>query len=413
MKKYLKVFACLFICALTVSLFSSCGKEKVEIETDGYDISDEAQVNEENESQPKVQPVTHGDIAEYLEKMEITDENVKKARDEIVNALKAKKDELLSGVGISDGKINSSSLAQKLAVEFPPTNENGYQKFYDFLAKSENITVEEANASDNGEKAENSEQKSGNTAEDESYKKLSKKLNSLSAEVEKSKTSAIWFIISYMLLIIVCVILLLHNFNVQDTLDIIKKNVSSQSQKSPVSYSDSEEYAKLQREISALRGELNQKDNEIETLKFQIGNLQRSNDSYNAELASRMRSEERQMTMNASAPDRYNRLINSSEDLAAYGFKPCKIVTGPGINGCKLESEDARYARFYCFSEGGSITLYPAKDIKVKQLGSLYLPYFDILGSGERVKLQRGAVLLKNGMADCYDIAQKGSVELL
>lgn len=412
MKKYLKVFACLFICTLTVSLFSSCGKEKVEIETDGYDVSEEAQVNEENKSQPEVQPVTCGYIAERLEKMEITDESVKKARDEIVKELKAKKDELLSGVGVSDGKINSSSLAQKLAVEFPQTNENGYQKFYDFLANGKDIIVEETNVSDNAKKADNSEQ-SGNTAEDESYKKLSKKLNSLSVEVEKSKTSAIWFIISYMLLIIVCAILLLHNFSVKDKLDIIKKNVLSQSQKSSVSYSDSEEYAKLQREISALRGELNQKDNEIETLKFQIGNLQRSNDSYNAELASRMRSEERQMTMNASAPDRYNRLINSSEDLAAYGFKPCKIVTGPGINGCKLESEDARYARFYCFSEGGSITLYPAKDIKVKQLGSLYLPYFDILGSGERVKLQRGAMLLKNGMADCYDIAQKGSVELL
>lgn len=412
MKKYLKVFACLFICALTVSLFSSCGKEKVEIETDGYDVSDEAQVNKENESQPEVQPVKCEFVAERLEKMEISDENVKKARDEIVKELKAKKDEPLSVISVSDGKINCNTLAQKLAVEFQPTDGNGYQKFYDFLANGNYITVEEANASDNAEKAENSEQ-SGNTAEDESSKKLSKKLDSLSAEVEKSKTSAIWFIISYMLLIIACAILILHNFSVKDTLDMIKKNVLSQSQKSSVSYSDSEEYAKLQREISALRGELNQKDNEIETLKFQIGNLQRSNDSYNAELESRMRSEERKMTMNAPASDRYNRLINSGEDLTAYGFMPCKIVTGPGINGCKLESEDARYARFYCFSEGGSITLYPAKDIKVKQLGSLYLPYFDILGSGERVKLQRGAMLLKNGMADCYDIAQKGSVELL
>lgn len=117
MKKYLKVFACLFICALTVSLFSSCGKEKVEIETDGYDVSDEAQVNEENESQPKVQPVTCGDIAERLEKMEISDENVKKARDEIVKELKAKKDEPLSGVSVSDGKINCNTLAQKGSVE--------------------------------------------------------------------------------------------------------------------------------------------------------------------------------------------------------------------------------------------------------------------------------------------------------
>lgn len=397
MKKFFKAFVYLLICILLIASFSACGKKDVADEN-GLN-ENQVESSESNANEKKDTGVTYKDIAEHLEKLKISEDkqDISELRNKIVLELKKGENQSIDGVVVDNGGINNNLLSQKLSEIFKPTEENDYEKFYDFLkgcVDEETDDISEKNNLDSLEK---------------SNADIMNKLLQIEDAVKKSGTSKFWFVLTYLLLILAIAILLFHNLSIKETLGNIKNNLKSRKTES--SYNN-EDYGSFQREISALRNELNQKEQEVAILNSQINNLQRSIVRENEKIADRIKRDEQIMTMNAPFSERYNRIINSNENLTNYGFIPCAIETGPGINGCRIIRDDPKYAKFYYSEENGSVCLYPAKDINIKQLNPTYNPYFNINGNGSSIRLTASAVLVKNGMVDCYDILKKGIIEL-